>query len=549
MSWLWLISVGVSDVQFPVYKRDQYGQWNGPLRFEKGRGGIRSVHEGLLTLLQQDKVKFPNPGDELPKPVSREEARDIKLEFEPIGDHQFLATIAHEQYQISNGGDTIPNNQEPALPLYCPKVHPLLKPALKLFAEEPVTVVVLNTNRNKELGDGSDEPIASGPLVARYLAERLELKWVDNQENIPDILEQNVSTWIDILTGDEKMENTIAQKEVVKRLTAIIQAWKSTHGTDHKIVVTTSGGMPPLKPIIERVPATCLGQQAITLLEQPERRDPAVIAPLDYNVRVSEQETLRFHCAEALCSPDYASAYGFARRYPELPWTESVKNLLGPLLGMSNHPLQVKGQTIEQFVKIACQIEICLCMGDCAGALRLLGVFIESSAWKLIENDSRIQQWNLTVDRANETVNGDLSPNHELFEQGLLENNPKGYGGHKVLGLMWRWPEWLKQGEQRQSGNALDAICRCYNKKDNAQNSARDYRNLLSHGSNKPIKIEALKSCLKENGLIKDTNQSFGNNFLIGRNVSNLLDSLEAFEHTKAIGQQLDKLLNKVILS
>ncbi|SFQ07509.1 hypothetical protein SAMN05216419_10565 [Nitrosomonas cryotolerans] len=544
MSWLWLISVGVSDVQFPVYKKDQCGQWNGPLRFEKGRGGIRSVHEGLLTLLQQDKVKFPNSGDELPKPVSREEARDIKLEFEVIDD-QFLAIITHKQYQISNGGDAIPNDQEPALPLYCPKVYPLLKPALKLFAEEPVTVIVLNTNRNEKPGDDPDEPIASGPLVARYLAERLKLKWVDNQGNIPDILEQNVSTWIDILTGDEKMENTIAQKAVVKRLTAIIQAWKSTHDTDHKIVVTTSGGMPPLKPIIERVPATCLGQQAITLLEQSERGGPAVIAPLDYNVRVSEQETLRFHCAEALRSPDYASAYGFARRYPELPWTESVKNLLGPLLGMSNHPLQVKGQTIEQFVKIACQIEICLCMGDCAGALRLLGVFIESSAWKLIENDSRIQQWNLTVDRANETVNGDLSPNHELFEQKLLE--PKRCGKHKVLGLTRRWPGWFKQGEQRQSGNALDAICHCYNKKDNAQNSARDYRNLLSHGSDKPIKIKALKSCLKENELIKDTNQSFGNNFLIGKDVNNLLGSLGASEHTKAIGQQLDDLLKEVI--
>jgi hypothetical protein len=38
-----------------------------------------------------------------------------------------------------------------------------------------VTVVVLNTRRDLPLPDGRDEPIASGPLVAKFLAERLGL--------------------------------------------------------------------------------------------------------------------------------------------------------------------------------------------------------------------------------------------------------------------------------------------------------------------------------------------------------------------------------------
>lgn len=53
MRWLWLISVGMTDVQFPVWTKDEYGCWTGPYRFEIGRTGIRAVHEGLLTLLDK----------------------------------------------------------------------------------------------------------------------------------------------------------------------------------------------------------------------------------------------------------------------------------------------------------------------------------------------------------------------------------------------------------------------------------------------------------------------------------------------------------------
>lgn len=549
MPWLWLISVGVSDIQFPLYKKDQYGQWSEPLRFEKGREGIRSVHDGLLTLLKHKQIVFPSENDKLPKPISRIEARDIKLEFELI-EERFLVTIAHEQYQISNCADTIPNDQEQQLLLYCPKIDPLLNHAQKLFGEEPVTAVVLNTNRNAALRDGPDEPIASGPLVAKFLAERLKLKWIDNQGNVPDVLEQKSSTWIDILVENEKLEDVTTQNQVVKRLTSTINAWKSNYETDLKVVVTTSGGMPPLKSTIERVPATCFGQQAIMLLEQPERKEPAVITPLDYNARVSEQEALRFHCAEALRACDYVSAYGLARRYPDLPWSGSVKNLLGPLLELSQDEIQIcKEPYLKSLTMTACQIEVGLAMGDSIGAMRRLGVFLESAVWVLIMRNERLKehyQAKLNRDKGNFEIYS-LSDNDEMISKKLLES--KGDNRYKIQNLTSCWPDWLIRhaGEQQETARTLRNLCKSYEKEDDQPYKLRDLRNRLAHGSESQLKIDDVDECLIASNFIKGKSMPYGKNFLAAKDVKNLLIGIGVYEQTKAIGDQLNKLLDAVI--
>ncbi len=48
MRWLWLISVGMTDIQFPLWKKDDYGCWQGPQRFDLARSEVRKTHEGLL---------------------------------------------------------------------------------------------------------------------------------------------------------------------------------------------------------------------------------------------------------------------------------------------------------------------------------------------------------------------------------------------------------------------------------------------------------------------------------------------------------------------
>lgn len=62
MSWLWLISVGVSDVQFPVWSKDEYGRWSRLHRFETGRAGVRAVHEGSLAFAARRADPLPDVG-------------------------------------------------------------------------------------------------------------------------------------------------------------------------------------------------------------------------------------------------------------------------------------------------------------------------------------------------------------------------------------------------------------------------------------------------------------------------------------------------------
>jgi hypothetical protein len=543
MAWLWLISVGVTDIQFPVWRQDGYGAWTLPGRFEIGRGGIRQVHEGLLTLLEQDRIDFP--GGRLPSALGREDSRGLKLDFLHI-DGDFTASLdarpdgdGSVPYRISSHAGAIPNAHESRLPLYCPKVAELLDAARLTFGTEPVTVVVLNTRRNASFPDTPDEPIASGPLVARFLADRLGLRWLDQAGRIPVALESNIGTWVDVLTGDEAMEDGVAQDRVVARLVELIRRW--TPGADSKVAVTTAGGMPPLKPIFERVPATCLGQSAVRLLEKPEQRSPAAVTALDYGVRIAEREALRFHCVEALRQGDYAGAYGLAHRFRQEPWAGKVRERLGPLLELPGGPLRIDGQGLGGCALNACQVEIRLCMDDAAGALMRMARFLESSTWALIQQDRRIQEYGLAVDREYERLTGDLSQDNPLLVRGLVRTG--NHGHYNVQGLTWDWPRWLTEdgGGQPVEARNLQTLL------DGYSGELRKYRNRLAHGSNLAIDVSAIKRRMGDSGLVAGFGLPFGRNFLALPEVGNLLSGLTGFDLAQSVGGQLAQLLNDVI--
>src|SRR5258708_4974099 len=107
MAWLWLISVGVTDLQFPVWKHDEAGQWTGPWFFEPGRAGIRRPHGHILALLEKGLIAFPA------MPRRHEgDARELRLELELI-DGSFMAEVRHQKspdyYRISQYGNEIPS--------------------------------------------------------------------------------------------------------------------------------------------------------------------------------------------------------------------------------------------------------------------------------------------------------------------------------------------------------------------------------------------------------------------------------------------------------
>lgn len=552
MAWLWLVSVGITDVQFPVWKKDEYGQWS-PRRFNVGRGGTRAVHRDLLALLKQDLITFP---EQLPPAVYQEEARDLRLELME-GQGSFVVTITtakpqqQDDYRISSSVNEIPNAEESRLPLFCPKVRDALGVARDTFGAEPVSVVVFNTRRDETLPDGLDEPIASGPVVAKFLAERLGLNWSDNAGEIPDQLKPGVSTWIDILTGHEPLEDVSAQQAVVHRITNLVKAWNPAG--KRLVAITTSGGMPPLKSIIEHVPATCLGQGAIRLLDRPERGAMSITA-VNFMARVAERETLRFHCAEALRQGDFTSAYGLASRFGDQPWSGAVRALLGPLLELPGGPLQYNGRTLEPFVLYACQVELALAMGDIAGALRRVGPFIESTIWEVISRNEVIEDLKLTVDHDGECLCGDLEPHNELFILQLLKWNERDTYRHRVLGLTWDWPKWLDNnaGMSSKTESAMFKVAMAYsaycdNNYTSVRMSPKSYRNKLVHGSSEPINLDRLEKCLKTSGLMKDIHMPFGQNFLLAMDVNDLMFHLGYKDLVPFMKGLFRDLLQKVI--
>ncbi|MBF0160058.1 MAG: hypothetical protein HQL58_11110 [Magnetococcales bacterium] len=556
MAWLWLISVGVTDIQFPVWTLDDAGILTGPRRFEIERGGIRDVHKGLLALLQNQQISFP---PELPNAIPREERKGLKLDFLQSGT-DFVATIHHDRYQISNHATKeIPNERETKMPLYCPKVRPLLDLARGLFGEEPVRVVVLNTHRDEQSFNGPNEPIASGPLVAKFIAEQLGLNYLDHQGGIPAALEAATSTWVDILCGNEVMEQTDTQQKIIQRLTAIIRANLLEQSIKYKIAITTTGGMPPLKSIIERVPAICLGQEAVVLLEQPEH-GPVSSKGLNYSDRADEREILRFHCAEALRHGDYASAYGLANRYSQvLPWAKMVRNRLGPLLDLpsSGNFLSVQGRNLHSHERYACQVDVRLCMGDIAGAVMKLGIFLESVIWYLIKRSSQLQQLGLRIKQEYGPLDGPW-PGDDIFNK-LLDKNSDGDGRHRIKNLWpmenqyyYSWSEWLVDSSALQSidrhiADRLLTMCRRYNKKDSQNShSMREYRNLLLHSS-VVTNLDEIRKRLERYKLIAGVGEPLGRNFLSLDNVQPLLVGFGVPKLAVDINRDMANLLDTVI--
>lgn len=561
MRWLWLVSVGVTDVQCPVWTKDDYGLWQGPRRFQLGRGGVRKTHEGLLRLLRSELIHFDS---ELPPLVDRELADRLRLELEqdPASD-EFLAALHPVDYRLSPQADCIPNEREKRLPLYCPKVALLADQAREIIGRDKVSVLVLNTRRAEDFGsEARDEPVASGPLVARYLAERLGLTWLDSDGRLPETFAPGCSTWIDILVDHEAMEDPAAQGRVVERLNAALSLWSDGDRGERRVLVTTSGGMPPLKPLIERVPAIHIGQRHVTLLDHPEpggRGAHIAASPLSYAERVAERETLRFHGTEALRAGDYVGAYGLARRAGQCPWADAVCNRLGSLLELPGQTLHIKGRVVEPFVLHAVQVETRLCMGDLTGALLRMGPFIESAAWKLIASDARIRALGLKVDRASESLLGIIPRAHpllsgeacyfRLFEgKSQPASNMNGLDQHRINGLTWEWPKWMAEpdGGQQTAALALIQVCVPYNS-DQWGTSPRQYRNLLAHGADQAVSLSEIETCLKKRGLIVGSARAFGDGFLAAERITTLLGELGMSDLADLIRAYLADLLNRVI--
>ncbi len=543
MAWLWLISVGVSDVQFPVWKQDGYGQWQ-EFCFRRERGGVRQVHEGLLDLMKRDRIDFP---DRLPKDLKRDEEAALTLVFDQADGLLVAGISGRDGYQIARQGNEIP--EETKLPLFCPKVAEVLDAARATFDGKPVTVVVLQTQRAETLPRyGTDEPIGSGPLVAKFVAERMDLCWQPGGPE-PEIPGPGIATWLDILIGEEAWEDVTAQQALVHRLTRLIRAWNPEG--ERRIALTTAGGIPGLKPLIERVPAICLGQDAVRLLDIPERqRTEARVAALDYGARVVEQEMLRFHCVEALRQGRYVAAYGFAG--DAATWAPVVRNVLGPFLGLpttSGVSVKFNGRPLHRFEIFAGQVEMRLQAGDAGGAALALSAFLEAAVWFLMRQASVFTDAGLTVNPENESVDGPWPENlattanlAQWVDQDWVQTRNR----HKVKKLLVEALDWLKdKADHGPHHNSVTALVALRNIAFKGTPSLRECRNSVAHGAGSSITPGKIAKRFTSVGFC--ISRPFGENFLQQKPVANLLRGIGSEKLEPSLRSELQKVLERVI--
>lgn len=482
-------------------------------------------------LLRADLLAFPLgrlPPRDREMPAEARLPRDLMLEVVADADGSYLAAYSSPDVRLLPQAESLPQPAAPQLPVLFPKLQGLLPFVKELFGAGAVTVVVLNTHRHADKNAG--EPIGAGPLVSRFLAEHLGVKWRDSGgAPAPDLLGRAGSTWIDVLRENDTAEDADSQSRFLARLNHVLSAWDASPGPG-RVALTTTGGLPQLKEVTERLVATRVGEERVWLVQQPERGNggEAVLA-LRYGDKWSEREALRFHCAEALRKQDFISAYGLARRCGAAPWALRVLDTLGPLLELptagGTDALQLL--PLERF---AAQLETAATVGDVCGVVRKLGQFFECATMEMMAASAALAAMGLEVDRAGTLLWGTKSaasklPKHQIALDRQMKNSTR-FAFRPEL-LLDSWPSWLAQngrGRRQAASTALADLVKRYT--GGGDEGVRGWRNRLAHSKGLQPDIQRLAALLLDRGMCACLGQPYGGNFVSQLDVAALMAGL-----------------------
>lgn len=536
--WLWLVSVGATDVQFPAWRQDDAGVWTQLHRVEVSRhDNMRGLHEALIWL---DSTGGLTLCPEVPEVVKTRAPASVKIDKVEV-DGEAVYSVALQMpagdaagvWRISPTGDELPNVHDQHLSVFFPKVSRLLQAIQTARGEDSIAVVVLNTRRTQG-SMAAKEPVAAGRLVSRFIAQELRLQWLEGGQALPGTPIANTCTWLDILQGNETLEDPSIETALPSRLNAVFGAWGND--AEDRVVISTAGGLPGLKPIIERIPAINAGSAAVATLDNPENAGtrPLELRPLAE--KWVDRETLRFHCAQALREGEYVSAYGVARRRLPARWASAVVQSIGPLVELPATGAQVPPfGNFRAFELRAARIEAALVMGNVLQAIRQLHTFIESVTWTILRRSRTLRSMGLTV-----------SPNEEAIS--LLEGRrlPAGLGrlidqfrplnyapsGRSIFsGDLASWLLTREQDARLGSSlSALTKVARKYRARSHRhiKDGLNDLRNALSHGAGGAVDPTRALNRFTSSGLAKSVGKAYGSNFLAVPDVHDVISGLRA---------------------
>ena len=515
MRTIWIITAGLSDLQLPVWRCEgpnEETQFRIPI--QPATGTARNFQELLLTLLRHQKIYFPNS---LP-PLDRHAVAKVEITLENA---EFMASYVSNPpgLNLAPGKQVISSAEDDRFPLLCPKIAPLTKTqTVKDAARDGLTAVVLQTNRNSAANES--EPVAVGPIISQFIGQQLGLQWLDSRGQIfAPINVARAATWLDVLIGDESLEANGIWDTVRQRLHAFFDVFESGDASDIQILVSSGGGMPELKSIVEYLCTARYGDGRIKLLTASER-GTGTATPVSLSDRPGEIESLRVQCTEALRHSDFIGAYGLASRDYFLrknraEWALDVLTALGPMLDfdLSRGP-RIGATALDGWQLLMIQIEAAFCRRDTASAIKGLHRFLESATWLLFSRSPELQRSGIAVEVTKQFVTGNIAAAGLLFESLPTPAGQPERHRPKYLQDTANWLARPSHSLHQSSSAALAEYWQRYREKPVGMLSLMETRNMLSHATHGGLDHVTLEVQILSLIERQEFSTLFGNNFL-----------------------------------
>lgn len=542
------ISAGRSDLQVLVNtdKDGNPGRYRAEVSGREKRS-TRYFHEWLLQNLEQIYVSKEDSQDE------GKRGKDIVCDADGhIKDSDCLLLTEDGKVQL-----------EPA------KIRPLVK---SLQEESEVTVkgvIVLNTHRDSESQWAENEPIAVGPILAKWLAEVFELEYGDkaNQTGI------GISGWLNILDSD--MEESGApgtpdyplNREIVRRVDKHLQAihaeWKNTSPLEAYLAI--GGGLPSAKSLLKSVASFHFGRRYVKELHVPKGREKGLLW-LPVAVTAEDSFLAREHAVSLIRQGDFAGAYGAVKHLKDVSyeknWVKKVADVSAYFGGQLKYREDLPDY-LKDFAKpesprcllVAMRTEAALLSNRIADAISLTCTFWDSAILDAIKQ-------NLPVEEIYEVENRMVfSPDYQLnsrLTQGhkpCMDASKFPKVGHYRYNLMgYRSKIWfnimgknVKHLEKYRS--ALDTEIPIDIDGAKKQIPRRNWRNVNTHSLLKLEQLEIAKKVFVKAGFwATDAEQPIaGSCFLAQPLVDNVLKELGETDVSKRYTQLIEGVCGELV--
>lgn len=425
---IWILSVGSTDIQLPVYAKTEgesgQDEWRLAGRVNIPKSTQRFIHEHLERLAEQDLVNYCTEFSQA-FPASDHNAPRLKFDGagEIIASYESSAAPVRPNHRLTATHDKLRIGRDAPLPLILPKIEPICSSLEAFDTSPPESVLVFNTRRV----DDPSEPIAAGPLTARRLATRFDLKPMVLGDPMGTVLSVgSASTSIDLVCGRERFEHEDTLRLCQQRLLRVCRAIERYYPRAH-IWLTDSGGAPQIKDLVRRFIRTFFGADRITMLTVGERSGEILIAPSTGEPSWTDGDRTRAAVAEALRARRLVAAYGLASALRDVATSEDsawVSAVLDTTAALCMLPALSDSRTafseMPSCLLVAARCEAAVAQGDVKSLLLQLSTLFEVLIPELLRRHPLFQHSGVRIHTRSNYVAVSSTPALEHIAAGCI---------------------------------------------------------------------------------------------------------------------------------